>query len=321
VDVDLDVDCWKTSALICKPDATPTTEQIDYCRPNLVRTLKELGPTTIIPLGPAAVSSLLSPLWKESIGSITQWAGWRIPLQRWNAWVCPVFHPTAVIESAEKREAKVVKLWFERHLAQAVELEGRPWETVPDYRKDIRVVMDPREAAAQIREWVADGGPTAFDYETNRLRPDDANAEIVCASVCWRGKDTIAFPWTGEAVVAMSEYLQSDVPKIGANNKFEERWTRRILGHGVTNWVWDTMLSAHHLDCRNGITSVKFQAFVRLGLEEWSWAIRPYLQAEDATGVNRIREADLRTLLVYCGIDSLVEYLIAGQQKREMMGK
>jgi uracil-DNA glycosylase family 4 len=317
--VSLERDCWRTSALICNASEPIKTKHVDYCRPNLMKAIQELEPRLIIPLGSLAVLSLLAPLWKGDTGLIDQWAGWKIPLQKWNAWVCPTYHPAFVLNMKDDREGPVARLWFDRHLEAAFNLVGRPWEEVPDYRKQIRVILDPREAAAQIREWVDDGGAMAFDYETNRLRPDDADAEIVCASVCWRGRDTIAFPWAGEAVTAMSEFLRSSVPKVGANNKFEERWTRRILGHGVRNWAWDTMISAHHLDCRNGITSVKFQAFVRLGLEEWSWSVAPFLKATDDKGVNKIHEIDMRTLLVYCGIDSLVEYLIAGQQKKEML--
>lgn len=321
IGINLDRDCWRTSALICNASDDITPKHVGYCRPNLTKILADLKPRLIIPLGSLAVLSLLSPLWKENTGSIEQWAGWKIPLQRMNAWVCPTYHPAYVVDAKDDREGAVVQLWFDRHLKAAFQLIGRPWDEVPDHPKQIRIVMDPRAAAAQLKEWVRVGGAMAFDYETNRLQPDPADAEIVCASVCWRGRDTIAFPWVGEAVEAMSRFLRSKVPKVGAMNKFEERWTRRILGHGVRNWAWDTVVSAHHLDCRPNITSVKFQAFVRLGQEEWGWAVAPYLKATDENGLNRIHEVDMRTLLVYCGVDSLVEFHIAGQQKKEMLGR
>ena len=77
------------------------------------------------------------------------------------------------------------------------------------------------------------------------------------------------------------------------------------------------MLNAHVLDNRRGITSVKFQAFVRLGQEDWSTAIRPFLEGDDANGVNRIRDVDTKTLLLYCGMDALMEFKIAELQRKE----
>ena len=92
-----------------------------------------------------------------------------------------------------------------------------------------------------------------------------------------------------------------------------------MLGHPVRNWVWDTMLSAHHLDNRPGITSVKYQAFVRLGQEPWDTHIKPMLQSTDERGLNRVNEIPMRDLLLYCGMDSLIEYKLAELQKKEMM--
>jgi hypothetical protein len=168
---------------------------------------------------------------------------------------------------------------------------------------------------------IEQGGAVAFDYETNMLKPDSKDAEIVCCSVCWEGKKTIAFPWHGEAVTAMSELLLSPkIKKVGANNKFEERWTRRILGHGVRGWVWDCMVSAHVLDNRPLITSVKFQSFVRLGQPSYDTAVGPYLKASDGNKKNRIKEVDLGSLLQYCGMDSLLEWLIAESQRETTDG-
>ncbi len=326
-DVDLDRDCWKTNSLICRPpeNRTPEKDEIDYCRPNLLKTIRDLNPRVIILLGGTAVKSMMAPLWKEDVGPISKWVGWKIPCQKYNTWICPTYHPSYVNRAnsddheQKMREGPVIKLWFERHLKAAFELQGRPWDEVPDYESEIRVMFDPNQAAKWISNKIKIGGKFAFDYETNRLKTDYDNAEIVCCSVCWNGIETIAYPWVGEAITATKELLVSEHPKIGANHKFEHHWTKRILGVDVVNWEWDTMISAHHLDCREGITSVKFQALVRLGKEDWSGSIRPYLESYAGSGgLNRIREADLRSLLIYCGVDSVCEYKIHELQKQEM---
>jgi uracil-DNA glycosylase family 4 len=323
--IDLDRDCFKTNALICRPtdekgrNRPPSSDEIDYCRPNLTNTINELKPTTIIALGGYAVKSLLGPLWRSDTGKISQWVGWKIPLQKYNAWVCPVYHPSYVMRSDPNKDGPVIQLWFDRHLEEAFELRGRPWDKVPDYKREVKLLFNSEDVKARVHRYVLNGGGISFDYETNRLKPDTKDAEIVCCSVCWRGKETIAYPWTKETAETTSILLKSELPKIGASIRFEERWTRRILGHSVNNWKWDTVLSAHHLDNRPGITSLKFQSFVRLGIETWDNHIKPYLSSVDETGVNRIRELDMRELMLYCGLDSLCTYKVAELQRQEML--
>jgi hypothetical protein len=102
--------------------------------------------------------------------------------------------------------------------------------------------------------------------------------------------------------------------------KFEDRWCRAKLGCGVKNFVWDGMLAAHVLDNRPDITSLKFQAFVRLGVGDYNSHIEPFLRSKDKGGnePNRIREAKLDDVLMYCGIDSLLEFKVARLQMKEM---
>ena len=55
--VDLDRDCWKTNVIICRPanNKTPTSKQINCCRPNLIKTIEELKPEKILLLGSIAL--------------------------------------------------------------------------------------------------------------------------------------------------------------------------------------------------------------------------------------------------------------------------
>jgi len=239
-------------------------------------------------------------------------------LLEYNCWVAPTYHPSYVNRSLDdKAEGPVIKLWFEKHLEAAVKLRNRPWNKIPDYANEVEIIMNSDNAFSTIRDVTKAKKPFAFDYETNKLKPDSDDAEIVCCSIS-TGDKTFAFPWVGEAISAMKELLKSDIPKIGYNTKFEDRWTRKEFGFPVENWVWDGMLSAHHLDNRREITSCKFQAFVRLGMDDWGYKIKPYLQSTGNDGLNTIHQLDSRDLLLYCGLDSLLEYKIAFLQRKEM---
>lgn len=313
--VDLYRDCWITNALICRSPETPTPKQIEWCRPNLMRTVDELQPEIIIPLGGPAVSSLIGGLWREDPGPITQWAGFVIPCQKPNAWIAPTFHPAFVLRSSDD---PVVDMMFNQHIAAACLKEGRPWDVVPDYAKKVWRMYNTEEIKFNIRAFFIKDVPVAFDFECTSLKPDSKESRIVCCSMS-NGEYTIAFPWLDAVIPAMKEFLLSDVPKIAANAKYEHRWCKAKLGIDVNNWCWDTMLTAHLLDNRPRVTGLKFQAFAMLGVASYDDHIKPWLQGKGGNGQNKIREVDKDSLLLYCGIDAKLEWELAHKQA-ELMG-
>lgn len=327
--VDFRRDCWVTNSVICRPtrkdekgqvrNRKPTDKEISYCRPNLIQTINELQPEIIIPLGSVAVKSLIGWLWKGDVGSIERWLGWKIPCQKLNAWITPNWHPAAI--GYEEKNKEVMEKLFEKHLSRALKLKGRPFKKVPDYLSQVQCIYDPDEAAEAIRKITKDNPSlVAFDYETNCLKSDSDVAKIVSCSLS-DGETTIAYPWVGEATKATKEFFVSDVAKVAANAKFEIRWTRSKLGVWIKNIVFDTMQAAHILDNRKAITSVKFQAFVLLGQPSYNDHIEPFLEAPRKLGgnaINRIDDINLRQLLVYNGLDSLLEILIARKQMKKL---
>lgn len=317
IGVRLDQDCWKTNCVICRPpnNKTPTENQITCCRPNLLRTIKVLKPHTVILLGMSAVKSLMPVLWKDDVGNaLGKWVGWNIPSQKLNIWVCPTYHPSYLLRTKND----LLRDFMKRHLKRAFQHEKRPWEKIPDYTKEIEVINRPSKAATAIRDMIRNWSCVVPDFETNCLKPEEEGSEIICCSFSQIGKRTIAFPWSGEAIDASVELLRSNIQKVGANIKFEDRWTRRKLGFGIRGWYWDTMIASHVLDNRAGITSVKFQSFVRLGLEGYDAHIKPYLKTKGKERINRIKELPINDLLLYNGMDSYVEWLIFQSQRKEM---
>lgn len=324
-------DCWGTYSAICYPfdgnrrgTKSVAFDRVDYCYPNLEKTIKQTRPRVIVLLGNEAVRSVLGSTFRESPGSIEKWLGWRIPLIAWNAWLCPTYDPREILENSSDRESSVRSLWFNRHIENAMSLSGsHPYEfgNLPDYEKKVRILYDPDEIVSQIEGITDISKVVSFDYETNCLKPDRGDAEIVSCAFAYQANGrtfAVAFPMLPQLTAVWSKFLRSDTPKVGANTKFEERWSRKVLKTEVRRWVWDTMLSAHHLDNRAGITSVKFQSFVRLGIAPWDGPVKSYLEAPDSVSLNSIRKCDLRTLLLYNGLDAVCELEVAQAQKREM---
>jgi len=316
----LDVDCWKTNAVICRPpDNKMDVKFVDYCRPNLDRAIRDLNPRVIVLLGRHATESVVMGDWGDSaFTSLDRWVGWTIPSQSLNAWICPTWHPSYLL----RRNSPALDLWFQRHLKQALDLSGRPWpDGTPKWENSIDTCMDPGVVSVALDRLVANKRAIAFDYETDRLKPDRDDARIVCCAVS-DGEYTIAYPWVGDCVDATSRLLRSPVKKIAANLKFETRWSHRVLGHGVRNWYWDCMLASHVLDQRKSITSVKFQSYVRFGQPTYNNEVKPYLEA--AGGANSQNRAmqyyheHPEAMLTYCGMDALLEHKISMDQIAEM---
>jgi len=317
IGVRLDKDCWKTNVITCRPPSndTPTDDQITACRPNLIKTIKKLKPNTIILLGMSSVKSLIPYIWKDSVGNtLGKWTGWNIPSQKLNAWVCPTYHPSYLLRTKNE----LLQTIMQGHLKRACNHESKPWDKIPDYEKEVEIITRPSKAAKAIREMTRLAHPISFDYETTCIKPEEIGAEIVSCSVCQNGERTIAYPWEAEAIDASAELFRSKIKKVGANIKFEDRWTRRLLRFGVKGWYWDTMIASHVLDNRSGITSVKFQSFVRLGVEGYDAHIHPYLKAKKNKRINRIKELPINDVLLYNGMDSIVEWGIFKSQQKEM---
>jgi len=319
IGVDLD-DCWITNAVTCRPPENKIDPKyIKACRPALLQAIQELQPEVIIPLGKSAVESLITPLWKKGVDSISKWVGWTIPCHEYNAWVCPVFHPSYVLRSDGDQ---LLELIFKEQLLRAVSLhmEGIPRTapTLADLQSEVEIITQEGQAKKRLRELLKCEGQLAWDYETTGLKPERVEQRIVSVSFCLDGEDTFAIPFTKGVRRLVSKILRKPkLLKIASNLKFEERWTRAKLGHGVVGWHWDTMLAAHCIDNRSGITSIKFQAFVYLGISDYSSHVLSYLKGEGERGannLNRINDINQEDLLLYNGLDSLLEYHVAQRQ-------
>ena len=307
--VDLDRDCWKTNAVCCRPseNATPTNDQILACRPLVFKAINKYKPHVIMLLGKSAVQSVIGQLWKEDVGDLGRWIGYTIPNQKPNVWIVPTWHPSYL----ERENSPVLNLLFRRHLKKAIGL-GKDHVVHEDLAKKVHVETDPTNAARHIKWTRQQRIPFVFDYETNCLKPETKGARILSCAIS-NGDRIIAYPWIEPAIEQTRRLLQSDIPKIAANAKFEERWSRLHAGGPVKNWLWCTMVAAHVLDNRRGTTGLKFQAYTRLGVGSYDDQIKPYMEPQK-NGLNRLNKVHIADLLLYNGMDALLTWELAQVQ-------
>lgn len=317
LNINMRKDCWLHNAVACrkagrlKDNIPPTDAEINHCRPLLTRTLKELKPEIVIPLGERAVKSLMGIVWKgEKVGLIGRWVGWKIPEQSMNMWICPNWHPSYIIrqKTEDFGTFPVLEKYFTRYLREAIDLKGtRPWSGEGPPKPKIDVILSSRKAAQEIRGFIERGKMVSWDIETTKLKSDSEDGEIICCSIS-DGNKTIAYMWENEAIEASIELFKSSIYKLGWNISFESKWIKKKVGCRIKNWLSDGMLCSHIIDNRSNINSLKFQSFVRLGAPSYDSHISPYLKAKGSNTTNRIKEVDINELCKYCGADSFWEY-------------
>lgn len=298
---------------------SPNDDSWKHCQPLLMETLKRLNPEKILVYGNKAIQSLLTRLWDHPTELTDRFIGRRIPCRELNAWVCPI----GWIGVEARKNPVVSDVWAYRHAKSAAELSGRPYDQIPaPYEKQVVICYEPD----QIRAWLmlaSDSKLSAFDYETTGLKPEHPKQEIVTCSVAWQqdGEPVcVAFPFSEAVKEAWIGYLRSDSYKVAANAKFEQRWSKQKLGVDVKRLSFCTMITAHCLDPQEGITGLKFQAFIELGLPFYAGNVERYFASAEKGGnaVNRIYECNMHELLKYNALDSILELELAIVQRKRL---
>lgn len=303
-------DCVLVPASAC-PGENP--ESWRHCQPLLIENIKRINPETIIVLGKDANASMIDWLWQHPAELPDRWFGRRIPSRELNAWVYPIGR------AAYKKNPTVSQIQHFRWLRHALRSAGRPYDVVPNYAEMVEIPQYLDTVLAALKA-ASSSTFSAFDYETNHLKCTKPGAKIYSASVAWLEGDKpkcVAFMMEEGLREAWKAYLLSDSYKVGANIKFEDRFSRHMYSVEVKNWAWDSMIASHMADPQMGITGLKFQAFVSLGLPFYAGSVEKAFKTETAEGFNSIHQISPNDLLLYNGIDSLAELDLSILQMRE----
>jgi uracil-DNA glycosylase family 4 len=317
--IDLDRDCWKTNAIICRPpkNATPKSRQISLCFPHLEKTILELKPKKIITFGKTPLQSFL--LGRESVKSVESWVGWTIPDQKYKCWVFPNYHPQYLNYNADDI---ILHKLFDKYLKQAIEWDKEFPDNHNDI-KDVRVIKDLTTIILYLQS-IKPGMQISFDIETTGRKPFVKGHKIKTMSIALGKHKCFAFPFMAEEEAFIRQIRRimtdSEIEKIGQNLKYEDLWLRVLHDIEVKGWIFDTMLGIHVLDNRSGITGLKFQTYIYEGVSDYSKEVKKYLEAaeKDGNAFNQIDKVDIDKLLLYNGLDSLYTFRLYRRYKRMM---
>jgi DNA polymerase-1 len=323
VDVDLENDCWFVHATQCKPNSGgPSTTMINHCRQVLHKEIKKLKPRVVITLGQDALKVLIGDKTsgRANFTPFSKWVGWVIPDQDLETFVCPLNSPRYVLSEYKN---PVIERKFVEGLDNAVK-DRSFYKT--NYQSEVFVTLDEQEAI----KWMGNllkKDTLAFDYETTGLKPQRAEQRILCVSFS-DGLYAWSFPIfdTVEFHTALMRVLKSKrIRKVCANMYFEYIWTKQKLNYEINNMYFDTVLAAHVLDNRDGITGLKFQSYVRTGILGYDDSVDHYMkktkEGEDKKSNNRLNCLDVAPideLCTYCAMDSLLTMKIYEAQIIEL---
>ena len=247
---DLFEHCININSVNCRPmtkdgnNRAPDPKEINCCRSRVLKVIEQYKPKLIVLFGNSAIMSLIGHRWKKDLGGIFKWRGWAIPDRDFNAWLCPVFHPSFT----ERSEREVETIWMQ-DLKHALSMTDEPLPKFDDESKQIMIV-DECPSVSEVES------PFSVDFETTGLKCHDVSVHsIVCVAVCDNKNRAWVFMMNEVNKRRLRRLLMSDKGKIAQNLKFENSWAQNLLDCEVRNWVWDTMLASHVLNNRSDITS------------------------------------------------------------------
>jgi len=282
--------------------STPDKTQIKCCAQNLENDIKEVKPDLIICLGGAAMRAVLSPK-HVKLPPIMKMHGKVLPSLKYNCWVGCSFHPSFILQGKKKDEA-VFKEDFLNIFSKLGESIPKPLTMEGNV-----LVEDSTEAVELLKTLSKSSKPTAFDYETNGFSSHVKDAKLITVSLSNDIQKGYCIHlnnpnWNlveqAHVYHYLKLFLKSDVPKVVQNYNMEELWSRNLVGSTINNFIWDTMVTSHVINCRMSTTSLGFQVYELTGLEYKDMVDTSDLENEPIELVSDYNNLDSRhTLMLY----------------------
>lgn len=315
--IDISLDCWVTSTVACFGN-TITATQAQCCFPYLKDTIKKLKPELVIAFGDMSAKVLFSRV-VEKDASCQAVHGLLHNSREFGCNIMSTFTPHSNVKG--NRPDSIDDLLIKRDIKIALESLKAPrriWKEETDCVK----ILNDTDAVKCMEDMIQNSKRrmSAFDYETNCLRPYNKNSKLWSVSICEHPDVSYAFMLNENTIPQFRKWLQTQhILKIAHNSHFERLWSIVKLGINPALLNIDTMLLAHALDNRDmGGLSIKFLAPIFIGTTVWNANVEAELKPSDKDikqygtyAINTIHRIPKRILLTYNAIDSLVEYRTA----------
>jgi uracil-DNA glycosylase family 4 len=254
-------------------DRKPEAIEIECCKNSIIADIEKTKPAVIIAVGSVALN------WLIGESNISNWRGRLFPLKVGNhiCWGYAILNPEYIFSTRKTtKQGKtlpseydhVFKLDLKRLAEQSDSLED-PYFVDSNYLNSVEWTegLKADRELQKVLKWIHTMKNSKFigyDYETNCLRPYEADAKIITIALA-NDKVAYAFPidypeaWSPSQLSQIKDALKdlflSPVKKICHNVKFEMEWTGEIFGKEfiyTQNWEC-TQAQAYLMDERQGM--------------------------------------------------------------------
>lgn len=329
--IDLDRDCFKTNALICRPPSNkaPTARQLKCCQPNWKQVIEKTKPRFIWLLGGKALETFyMGRLKKDDKPAISSWVRHCIPDKETGAWIFPMFHPSYLLQNPDEN----LNAYFELNLKWAVSCLDRPAPSFKDPGQYVTQITTFDELKGLLRSVNEKSNLIVHDYETTGIKPYREGHKILSIGFALNDEQAYAFPYAYPDHWSPSQLMElkflwggilrnENIKKVAHNIKFEHKWGKKIFGAETKGWLWCTLLNEHILDSRPKIKSLKTIALIRWGVEGYERSISNHIEAKAGTEFNTMHKVPLSDLLKYNGTDCILEKWLYNEQVEEFKRK
>ena len=317
VGIELDRDCWTTSACICAPNRrSPTAGEVAACRPNVAAAIAKHKPALVLAFGKSAMEAVVGQFHPELAHGKSRGfpllRGMTYPDTQHGCWVCVAEDWSHVLRM--KFDPSVQALWLSSVLRALSKLE-QPLPYI-DGKGWLHITQKPEAIEKLLHKILNDRPWIAFDYETTGKKPFAKGHDVVSIGVAFEGH-AYAFPTVGTkygpARKLWSTLLaEQDVHKVAHNTAFERMWSATAFGTEPVGWIGDTCILAHMEDGRRSYSGLEVQSALKIGAPAYKDEMEAYKRAskadEDAYGanaINRMKQAPIPSLLTYNARDAL----------------
>lgn len=342
VGIDLYEDCYTTSVIQSKSarhtvssskngkmetrEVTDSPLYIECCRHKVHSFIHDMKPVVILAMGDRVMDSLVKhrSTFRGMWPNIDNWVGHCIPDQLYGSWIIPLWPMNRLEEYEDDPNGRVYTRRFREYMKWIPECLEKGNPAIRNDENDIEVIVDDNRAIERMDECIRychkNNHVLSFDYETTGLKPFLPEHKIVCVSLAWRNDLSIAFMLNAKTWPKFNDILlDRKIKKCAHNIQFEELWTRvrSLKKERVAGWKQDTMLDAHILDNRTGISGLKLQTYLHFGVAGYDDETSDFIEAAYPNDTNKIFELPPKTILKYCALDSLYGLWLAKYQDGE----
>ena len=237
----VELDCFVSNSVLCRPtdkaggNATPTTTQIECCKPTTIDLILTMKPRVVVALGAIAMQQLLDFNLNMEIARGKEFYHTVL-----DTTIIPTYHPAYLLRTNDMRFMKE----FTDDLALAKRVSNKPRSrrilSVPVSYKDR---FDIEKYFNELKQ----SESFSVDLETTSLNPK--KGRITDISFCNSAGRGVHIEWKyltdrSDLLNLLKEVLEAPAEKAFHNADFDIRFLRSV-GFTVPGKIFDTMLAYH----------------------------------------------------------------------------